>query len=203
MGAPLNAFPEQDHDAHISVHMAFLNNPMAKMAPPVAGVLLGHIFQHVSLKATNIAEQQMQQMAAQDPQLQQQLQQEQAMMQQQQMAQQQGGPPPPPVPPNPVREQLKAQIENEILEQLMPELNEIMEVSGDNEGVLELKEKELMIRSQENQDDKTISEEKLKLDREKMERRDETDEEKIRSQEDIAALRASISREKMNQPKGK
>jgi hypothetical protein len=68
---------------------------------------------------------------------------------------------------------------------------------------LELKEKELMIRSQENQDDKTISEEKLKLDREKMERRDETDEEKIRSQEDIAALRASISREKMNQPKGK
>ena len=85
----------------------------------------------------------------------------------------------------------------------MPELNEIMEVSGDNEGVLELKEKELTIRSQENQDDKTISEEKLKLDREKMERRDETDEEKIRSQEDIAALRANISREKMNQPKAK
>ena len=121
----------------------------------------------------------------------------------QQMAQQQGGPQLPPMPPNPVREQLKAQIENEILEQLMPELNEIMEVSGDNEGVLELKEKELTIRSQENKDDKTISEEKLKLDREKMERRDETDEEKIRSQEDIAALRASISREKMNQPKGK
>ena len=36
-----------------------------------------------------------------------------------------------------------------------------------------------------------------------MERRDETDEEKIRSQEDIAALRAKVSREKMNQPKGK
>ena len=203
MGAPLNAFPEQDHDAHISVHMAFMSNPMAKMAPPVAGALLGHIFQHVSLKATNIAEQQMQQMAAQDPQLQQQLQQEQAMMQQQQMAQQQGGPPPPPMPPNPVREQLKAQIENEILEQLMPELNEIMELSGDNEGVLELKEKELMIRSQENQDDKTLGKERLELDREKMEKCDEMDEEKIRSQEDIAALRAKISREKMNQPKGK
>jgi hypothetical protein len=48
-----------------------------------------------------------------------------------------------------------------------------------------------------------ISEERLKLDREKMEKRDEMDEEKIRSQEDIAALRANISREKMNQPKGK
>ena len=203
MGAPLNAFPEQDHDAHISVHMAFMSNPMAKMAPPVAGALLGHIFQHVSLKAAQIAEQQMQQMAAQDPQLQQQLQQEQAMMQQQEMAQQQGGQLPPPMPPNPVREQLKAQIENEILEQLMPELNEIMEVSGDNEGVLELKEKELMIRSEENQDDKMLGEERLELDREKMVKRDQMDEEKIRSQEDIAALRAKISREKMNQPKGK
>ena len=62
----------------------------------------------------------------------------------------------------------------------MPELNEIMEVSGDNEGVLELKEKELMIRSQENQDDKKISEERLELDREKMEKRDEMDEEFMR-----------------------
>ena len=60
-----------------------------------------------------------------------------------------------------------------------------------------------MIRSQENQDDKKISEERLELDREKMVKRDEMDEEKIRSQEDIAALRAKVSREKMNQPKGK
>jgi hypothetical protein len=36
-----------------------------------------------------------------------------------------------------------------------------------------------------------------------MEVREETDEEKMRSQEDIAALRASISREKMEQAKNK
>ena len=49
-----------------------------------------------------------------------------------------------------------------------------------------------MIRSQENEDDKRIAEEKLDLEREKMRVREETDEEKMRSQEDIAALRASI-----------
>ena len=36
-----------------------------------------------------------------------------------------------------------------------------------------------------------------------MEVREETDEEKMRSQEDIAALRAQISREKMEQAKNK
>lgn len=55
-----------------------------------------------------------------------------------------------------------------------------------------------MIRSQENEDDKRIAEEKLDLEREKMRVREETDEEKMRSQEDIAALRAQISREKWN-----
>jgi hypothetical protein len=58
-----------------------------------------------------------------------------------------------------------------------------------------------MIRSQENEDDKRIAEEKLDLEREKMRVREETDEEKMRSQEDIAALRAQISREKMEQAK--
>ena len=60
-----------------------------------------------------------------------------------------------------------------------------------------------MIRSNENEDDKRIAYEKLELEREKMNVREETDEEKMRSQEDIAALRASISREKMEQPKKK
>jgi len=203
MGAPLQAFPDQDHDAHIESHITFLENPMASMNPPVATSLLTDILQHIAFKAEEIAEQQLQQMAQQDPQLQQQLMQEQQMMQQQQMMAQQGGMPPQPMPPNPVREQIKAQTEANLLEELMPRVNEVMDLPQDNEGVLELKQKELMIRSQENEDDKRIAEDKLALEREKMEVREETDEEKMRSQEDIAALRASISREKMNQPKNK
>jgi hypothetical protein len=202
MGAPLTAFPDQDHDAHIESHISFLENAMAKMNPMVSTALLSNIFQHVAFKAEQIAEQQLQQMAQQDPQLQQQLMQEQQMMQQSMMAQQQGMPAPP-MPPNPMREQLKAQTEAGLLDDLMPRINEIMDVTEGNEGVLALKQQELMIRSQENEDDKRIAEEKLDLEREKMRVREETDEEKMRSQEDIAALRAQISREKMEQAKKK
>jgi hypothetical protein len=201
MGTPVQAFPEQDHDAHIESHISFLENAMAKMNPMVATTLLSNIFQHVAFKAEQVAEQQLQQMAQQDPQLQQQLMQEQQMQQQQMMMAQQGGMPPQPMPPNPLREQLKAQVEAELLDELMPRINETMEMAQGNEGVLELKQQELMIRSQENEDDKRIAEEKLELEREKMNVREETDEEKMRSQEDIAALRASISREKMEQAK--
>ena len=202
MGTPLTAFPDQDHDAHIESHITFLENAMAKMNPMVSTALLSNIFQHVAFKAEQIAEQQLQQMAQQDPQLQQQLMQEQQMMQQSMMAQQQGMPAPP-MPPNPMREQLKAQTEAGLLDDLMPRINEIMDVTEGNEGVLALKQQELMIRSQENEDDKRIAEEKLDLEREKMRVREETDEEKMRSQEDIAALRAQISREKMEQAKKK
>ena len=203
MGSPLQAFPEQDHDAHIESHITFLENPMASMNPPVATSLLTDILQHIAFKAEEIAEQQLQQMAEKDPQLQQQLMQEQQMMQQQQMMAQQGGMPPQPMPPIPLREQLKAQVEADLLEELMPRINEAMAVSGDDNEVLELKQQELMIRSQENEDDKRIAEDKLALEREKMEVREETDEEKMRSQEDIAALRAQVSREKMEQAKNK
>jgi hypothetical protein len=202
MGTPLTAFPDQDHDAHIESHITFLENAMAKMNPMVSTALLSNIFQHVAFKAEQIAEQQLQQMAQQDPQLQQQLMQEQQMMQQSIMAEQQGMPAPP-MPPNPMREQLKAQTEAGLLDDLMPRINEIMDVAEGNEGVLALKQEELMIRSQENEDDKRIAEEKLDLEREKMRVREETDEEKMRSQEDIAALRAQISREKMEQAKKK
>ena len=202
MGTPLTAFPDQDHDAHIESHITFLENAMAKMNPMVSTALLSNIFQHVAFKAEQIAEQQLQQMAQQDPQLQQQLMQEQQMMQQSMMAEQQGMPAPP-MPPNPMREQLKAQTEAGLLDDLMPRINEIMDVAEGNEGVLALKQEELMIRSQENEDDKRIAEEKLDLEREKMRVREETDEEKMRSQEDIAALRAQISREKMEQAKKK
>jgi hypothetical protein len=51
-GKPIRAFPEQDHDAHIAVHMQFLSdpslagNPGAKALQPV---LVAHIAEHIAL----------------------------------------------------------------------------------------------------------------------------------------------------------
>src|SRR5210317_2342284 len=51
-GKPIRAFPEQDHEAHIAVHMQFLQdpslagNPGAKQMQPV---LIAHIAEHIAL----------------------------------------------------------------------------------------------------------------------------------------------------------
>jgi hypothetical protein len=71
---PLMAFPEQDHDAHIAAHSAFMRTRMVQINPPVYANLQGHISQHVSLKASMeinaIMQQdpQMAQMAQENPQ---------------------------------------------------------------------------------------------------------------------------------------
>lgn len=55
-GKPIRAFPEQDHDAHIAVHMQFLQdpslagNPGAKALQPV---LIAHIAEHIALLYRN------------------------------------------------------------------------------------------------------------------------------------------------------
>ena len=61
----LVAFPEQDHDAHIAAHSAFMRTRMVQINPTVYANLQGHISQHVSLKASA----EVQQMMMQNPQM--------------------------------------------------------------------------------------------------------------------------------------
>lgn len=56
----LQAFPEQDHDAHIAVHLAYINSRVAQMQAPVAILLEKHIYEHLGLKARIVVQQQMQ-----------------------------------------------------------------------------------------------------------------------------------------------
>jgi len=48
---PLKAFPEQDHDAHIGAHIAFMQTRMVQVNPAVYGALQAHIMEHISFKA--------------------------------------------------------------------------------------------------------------------------------------------------------
>lgn len=51
-GKPIRAFPEQDHEAHIAVHMQFLKDPSLGANPAVKGlipILQAHIAEHVAL----------------------------------------------------------------------------------------------------------------------------------------------------------
>jgi chaperonin GroES len=64
-GAPLQAKPEQNHDAHIITHGTFMQNPSFE-SPPVQQLLISHMQDHLAMKY----QQQMAQMI-QDPQAQQ------------------------------------------------------------------------------------------------------------------------------------
>ena len=48
---PLQAFPEQDHDAHIEAHRAFMSSYLVKNTPNIMALLQSHISQHISFKA--------------------------------------------------------------------------------------------------------------------------------------------------------
>jgi hypothetical protein len=62
---PMTAFPEQDHDAHIAAHSAFIRTRMVQINPMVYANLQGHISQHVSMKASA----EVMSMMQQDPQM--------------------------------------------------------------------------------------------------------------------------------------
>lgn len=57
----LKVFPDQDHASHIMAHMAFIQTPIVQTSPPVYGILIGHVMEHITALATQQVEQQMQQ----------------------------------------------------------------------------------------------------------------------------------------------
>ena len=56
----LKAFPPQNHDAHIQSHLMYMSSIVAKSNPSVLQVLQTHIFEHITLKAQMLAQQEMQ-----------------------------------------------------------------------------------------------------------------------------------------------
>ena len=72
MQKQLRAFPDQDHDAHINAHRAFMSTRMVQINPQVYSALQAHISEHVSMKAQG----EVSMMIQQDPNMQQMLQQD-------------------------------------------------------------------------------------------------------------------------------
>ena len=56
MGMPLQAFPEQDHQAHIEAHMAVMSTPAMQLNPASIVALQGHIQEHIGLMAEKQAQ---------------------------------------------------------------------------------------------------------------------------------------------------
>ena len=178
-GKPFQAFPGQDHRAHITAHLNFMSTNMVRNNPAIMAAIQKNILEHISIMAQEQVQlefreqmmqiQQMQQMAAMDPQVQQQLQ----MLTNQ-------------------IEARKATLIAEMTEEYMKEEKEITS-QFDNDPLLKLKSREVDLRAMENERKKQNDEATQDLNRAKLMQAQEIAEDKMEQNEDLAKLRAGVS----------
>ena len=185
-GKPFQAFPGQDHRAHMTAHLNFMATNMARNNPAVMASLEKNIFEHISLMAQEQVEvefrnelqqlQQMQMTMQQNPQMAQQMQMQVRMLTEK-------------------IESRKAVLIAEMMEEFMKEEKEITS-QFDNDPIAKLRARELDLRAQENYRKEQESKERLNLDKMKSMMNQMTDQQKLQQNEELANLRADTSIEK-------
>src|SRR6056297_2187308 len=65
MGQPLKAFPDQNHEVHMGIHVSLLQTPLIQQNPQAQAVLYAHIQEHVAMEAHRRAQEQIQQAVSQ------------------------------------------------------------------------------------------------------------------------------------------
>ena len=183
-GKPFQAFPGQDHRAHITAHLNFMATNMARNAPVIMASLEKNCFEHISLMAQEQVEIEFRQEMGQ---LQQMQQNPQAMQNPQMQIQ--------------IRmlteriESRKAVLIAEMMEEFMNEEKKITS-QFDNDPIAKLKSRELDLQAQENDRKRQESNERINLDKMKAMMNQSTDSQKLQQNEDLAKLRANTSLEK-------
>ena len=178
-GKPFQAFPGQDHRAHITAHLNFMSVNMVRNNPNVMAAIQKNILEHISIMAQEQVQlefreqmvnmQQMQQMAVNNPQMQQQLQ----MLTNQ-------------------IEARKAVLIAEMTEEFMKEENKITS-QMDSDPLLKLKSREVDLRAMENERKKEADQTKEELERAKLMQARDLTEDKMDQNEELAELRANTS----------
>jgi len=187
MGQPAQAFPEQNHDAHIAIHMSLLSTPPVQSNAAVQAIIHSHIMQHLQMKADNIALEQM------PPEMRQQYDQMQAQLQQlpeQQQAQLQVQ-----------MQRLVSQISAPILAELVAEYSQKVSAPTDEDPLVAIRRQELALKGQElaQENQQFVADQQRR--REESIREDQIDVQRIQTQQDIADEKAELNRDRMEMQK--
>jgi hypothetical protein len=189
-GQPFQAFPGQDHRAHITAHLSFMSTNMARNAPPLMAALEKNIFEHISVMSQEQTEvefrnemqqlqqmgQQIQQMGQQNPQIVQQMQIQAKMLGEK-------------------IEARKAQLIAEAMEEFLKEEQQITSMLS-TDPIAMLRSRELDLRAQENYRKEVEGKDRINLDKMKTMMNQSTQDDKLKQNEDLAKLRANTSIEK-------
>ena len=181
-GKPFNAFPGQDHRAHITAHLNFMATNIARNNPMVMASMEKNIFEHISLMAQEQIElefaeelpqiQQLSAIAQQNPQAAEQLRQFTLRI-----------------------EARKSVLIAEMMGEFMKEEKEITS-QFDNDPIAKLRSRELDLRAMDNERKRVEGQEKLDLDRMKAMMNQQDKQDKLDQNEQLAKLRANTSIEK-------
>jgi hypothetical protein len=181
-GKPFQAFPGQDHRAHITAHLNFMSSNFVRNNPSITAALEKNIMEHISLMAQEQVQlefpqemqmlPQLQQMAVQNPQAQQQL------MQISQKI-----------------EARKALLIADMTEDFMKEEKQITS-QFDHDPLLKLKQREVDLKAMETERKISEDEARINLDRAKMVQAKDLNDRKLEQNEDLANLRADTAIEK-------
>jgi len=195
---PAQAFPEQDHDAHINAHLALLKTPIVSNNPPgqrqVLGMIQSHIYQHIDLKAREMAQQdpEILQMQQQMQETQQQMQQQaqidpmmiqQAQMQLQQMQQQM----------QLIMEDKVAQMTNQLVEEIAPALTPTQE----DDPLVDLRDRELDIKEADLQRKASEANRRIELEAERIDNNADASDARMDLQKEIADMKDDVARERI------
>ena len=181
-GKPFQAFPGQDHQAHITAHLNFMATNLVRNNPPIMGALQKNILEHISLMAMEQIQvefsqemmqlQQLQQQAPMNPQAGQQLQQIQQKI-----------------------EARKAILIAEMTEEFMKEEKKITS-QFDHDPLLKLKSREVDLRAMDQQRKKEYDEARVDIDQAKLVQAKDISDEKLEQNEELAELRADTTMDK-------
>ena len=179
---PFQAFPGQDHRAHITAHLNFMASNFVRNNPSITAALEKNIMEHISLMAQEQVQlefpqemamlPQMQQAAVMNPQVQQQM---------QQIAQK--------------IEARKAILIADMTEEFMQEEKKITS-QFDHDPLLKLKQREVDLKAMEAERKMKEDQARINLDRAKMVQAKDLTEQKLEQNEDLAKLRADTAIEK-------
>jgi hypothetical protein len=199
MGEILNTFPEQDHDAHIRMHMAFMKTPLVATSPQVMGTFYAHVMEHVSQKSRLMVTAEIEgiiaqaQLAAQSGAIDPVAAQQQIAQVQQDMQD-----------PGQMEKLISLQMEKimaEILPGLLPAGNDPMSdpLVQIRMQELALKEKDLQRKTEEDQGDMLIELQKMQQQAAAAAARIESQEEIADNRNDVNRERIQVQRDKMRQ----
>ena len=176
---PFQAFPGQDHRAHIEAHLNFMQLNMVRNNPAIVAAIQKNILEHISIMAQEQVQLEFSQELQQLPILQQQAAQNPAIAQQLQMITQK-------------IESRKAVLVAEMTSDFMKEENKITS-QFDSDPLLKLKSREVDLRAMENEQKRKEAEDRINLDKMKALMNQQNNENKLEQNEDLAKLRAGVS----------